>query len=111
MATIARSATNYFPIVCTSSASTSAGISLSLASGACVLVDAVDGGASSVTFYIKEAANNPSSYLLVDAAGNPISQNIAAGEAFPLPTETFAASLVVPVTNAGTATLRYTCKG
>ena len=111
MATIARSATNYFPIVCTSSPSTSAGISLSLASGACVLVDAVSGGATSVTFYIKEAPNNPASYLLTDASGSPISQNIGAGEAFALPTETFAASLVVPVTNSGTATLRYTCKG
>ena len=111
MATIARQSTNYFPITCTSSVSTSAGISLSLASGACVLVDEVNGGATSVTFYIKEAPNNPTAYLLVDASGSPITQNIAAGEAFPLPTETFAASLVVPVTNAGAATLRYTCKG
>jgi len=108
--TIRRDALNYTSLNLTADPATSAGIPLRLAAGACVLVESVS-GAGSVTFYCKEDRDSTDSFRLVDATGSPIVQNIQAGVAFPIPTETFAATFVTLVCNSGTAVIRYSAKG
>lgn len=109
--TIRRDALNYLPITCTTNPATTGGIPMRLASGALLMVESLEGGASSVTFYAKETADSDSFYVLVDASGTPITQNLFGGQAFPLPTETFAATFVAIQTNAGTAQIKYSAKG
>jgi len=85
--TIRRDALNYLPITCTTNPATTGGIPMRLASGALLMVESLEGGASSVTFYAKETADSDSFYVIVDASGTPITQNLFGGQAFPLPTE------------------------
>lgn len=108
--TIRRDAINYLPLALTNDATTTPGIPMRLAAGACIMVDSLD-GASSLTFHVKEDATSATAYELCDAAGQPITQNLVAGTAFQMPTETFAAGYIALATNAGTAVVRYSTKG
>ena len=110
MTTIRRDAINYLPLNLTSDATTTHGIPMRLAAGACVMVDSLD-GATSLTFHVKEDAASTTAYELSDAAGQPIVQTLTAGIAFQLPTDTFAAGYIALATNAGTAVVRYSTKG
>lgn len=95
----------------TNSASTSAGFSMGGSAGAMVYVVSVAGGATSLTFSVKADPADSSTFSFVPSTStSAVLQPIAAGVCFELPAGLFAARFVIPVTNAGTASVRVVVK-
>lgn len=110
--TIARDSTAYAGITLTNNPATTAGLSLSTAAGAMLLVDSVSGGAAvTISFYTKADQRQANSYLFVDANNAAVTQTVQAGRCFELPSGLFASRFVLPVTDSGTAVVRYVVKG
>lgn len=110
--TIARESTAYPAITLTTNPATTGGLSLSVSAGAMLMVDSVSGGgAVTISFYAKADSRETDSYLLVDSANAPITQAVQAGRCFELPSGLFAARWILPVTDSGTAVIRYVVKG
>ena len=96
-------------LTATNSASTSARIPWSANAGGMVFVTAVDSGATTITWY---AASDPEAPPVpVIDGGNNVTTTIASGRAYYIPDSLFAAPFIMPVTNAGTATLTVSAKG
>lgn len=109
--TILRGATIVESLALTNSAATSAGFSMAGSAGAMVFVDTVSGGATSLTFAAKTDPTSATAFTLIPGDDTtPVSQPIAAGVAFDLPSGLFAARWIIPVTNAGTASIRVVVK-
>lgn len=110
--TIARESTAYPAITLTNDPATTAGFSLSTSAGASIMVDSVSGGGSvTLSFYTKADQSLAATYLLVDSSGNAITQTAQAGRCFELPDALFSSRFILPVTNTGTAVIRYVVKG
>lgn len=111
--TIARLGQISQPITLTNSVATTGGFSVSTDAGALLMVDSKSAADSvTLTFYAKSDGSSPDSYVLVDAAGSPVSQSVtAAGQCFPLPDGMFAARHVLVVVSSGTAVIRVVTKG
>lgn len=108
--TMLRGSTVGESLALTNSASTSAGFSMAGGAGAIVLVESVS-GAASLTFSVKADPSSATAFSFIpDGSTTAVSQPIAAGVAFDLPGGLFAARWIIPVTNAGTATIRVVVK-
>jgi hypothetical protein len=93
----------------TDSATTSGKIPFGPASGGVVIVDTLAGGANTINWHVAfgpELTPRP----LYDGA-TAITTAVAAGRAYAIPDAAFAAGLVIPVLNAGTASIRASLKG
>jgi len=109
--TMLRGATVVETLAATNSAATSAGFSMAGGAGALVLVSSVSGGASALTFVVKSDPASADNFTFIpDSSTTAVSQPISAGVAFELPGGLFAARWVIPVTNAGTASIRVVVK-
>lgn len=73
------------------------------------MVDALAGGATTITWWV---ADNPGTtpMQLYGTDGNAITTAIVSGRAYVLPDGLFGAHQIVPVLNAGTASVRFTGK-
>jgi hypothetical protein len=110
--TIIRDGTLYGPITITNDPATTAGFSLTTAAGAMLMVDSVSGGGGvTISFYAKADPKFSESYLLVDSSNAAVTQTVQAGRCFELPSGMFAARFILPVTDSGTAVIRYAVKG
>jgi hypothetical protein len=94
------------PYVLTASASTTPIMPYGAVSGAIIVVSAVSGGATSLTWRVSTGAE-VASVPLVGASAT----TIAAGNAYEVPDEVFAAPFITATTNAGTATITLLVKG
>lgn len=97
------------PFTLTASASTSPKVPFAAAGGAVFIVDAVAGGANTISWHVAfgpELTAQP----LFDGA-NAVTTAIQASRVYAIPDAAFAAPYVVAVTNAGTATIRISVKG
>lgn len=93
----------------TASAATSPKVPFGAAGGGAFIVDAVTGGANSLSWYM---AFGPEATPAQASDGtNDITTSIVAGKAYSLPDALFGAPYLVAVTNAGTATIRLSVKG
>jgi hypothetical protein len=102
--TIVRGSDVSASLALTASASTSAGFSMSGSAGAIVYVVSVAGSASSLTFAVKPDPADSSSYTFIPSISTTaVSQPIAAGTCFELPSGLFAARWIIPVCNTGSA--------
>lgn len=96
-------------ITATNSAATSPKIPFGAAGGGLFIVDAVAGGATSLSWH---AAFGPElTPVPVNDGTADVSTTIAVNKAYPVPDACFAAPFLVAVTNAGTATIRLCVKG
>jgi hypothetical protein len=96
-------------IVATNSGSTSPKIPFGAASGGTMIVSAVDGGATTITWYVSAEAG--SSAMPLNSGGSGVTTAIAGSNAYVLPDALFGAPFIVAVTDAGTATFRISVKG
>lgn len=97
------------PFTATSSAATSPKVPFGASAGAVIIVDAVAGGANSITWHVAFGPELTPRPINADGAG--VTTTIAADNAYVLPDALFAAPFIVAVTNAGTATFRISVKG
>ena len=96
-------------VAVTNSASTSQVIPFGAAGGGVFIVDAVSGGATSLTWHV---SFGPELTPRVANDGTAdVTTTIVANKAYPIPDALFAAPYIVAVTNAGTATIRLCVKG
>lgn len=95
--------------VATNSDSTSPKIPFGAASGGTIIVDALDGGASTLTWHVAFSPSDTARPL--NAGGSGVTTAIAASNAYALPDAVFAAPFLVAVTDSGTATFRLSVKG
>lgn len=92
----------------TASASTTAKLQFGSCAGGIIVVDSVS-GASTISWYASlESEDTP---VPVYSDGSAVTTDISAGRAYPIPDALFAAMQVVPVVNAGTASIRFRTKG
>lgn len=92
----------------TNSASTTAKIPFGPAAGGVIIVDAVS-GAASINWYV--AFGPELTPVPLNADGAAATTAITVSNAYPIPDAAFGAPFVVPVLNAGTATIRVSLKG
>ena len=96
-------------VIATDDSELSPKIPFGAAAGGVIIVDAVDGGATSLSWYVSfgpELTPFP-----VNDGTSDVTTNIIDGKAYPIPDALFAAPFIVAVTNAGTATFRLCVKG
>ena len=92
----------------TNSASTTAKIPFGTAAGGVVIVDSAS-GAASINWHVAFGQELTPVPLYADGAA--VTTSISAGNAYAIPDAAFAAPLVAPVLNAGTASIRVSLKG
>ena len=96
-------------IVSTNSAATSPKIPFGAAGGGMFIVDALAGGASSISWH---ASFGPElTPRQVNDGTSDVATSIVVNKAYPLPEALFGAPFIVAVTNAGTADIRLCVKG
>jgi hypothetical protein len=96
-------------IAVTASAATSPKIPFGAAAGGVFIVDAVTGGATTLSWHVSFGPElSPSA---VNDGTADVATSIVAGKAYPIPDALFAAPFIVAVANAGTATIRLCVKG
>lgn len=95
-------------VTATSSASTSPKIPFGAAGGGMMFVTDAS-SATSVTWYA--AFGQEETPVPINADGAGVTTTIAASNAYALPDALFGAPFIVAVTNAGTATFRFSIKG
>lgn len=93
----------------TNSATTTARIPFGSGSGGVIIVDAVTGSANKITWNVAFGDSDTPKPLYNDGA--VVETSIAVDRAYPIPDACFAATRVVPVLNADTATIRVSLKG
>jgi hypothetical protein len=96
-------------VTATASSSTSPKIPFGASAGGMIVVDAVSGGASSLSWRV--ACGPDASAIPVNDGTSDVATSIVAGKAYPIPDALFAAPFIVAVANAGTATFRICVKG
>lgn len=96
-------------ITATNVAATSPKIPFGAAAGGAIVVDAVAGGASTISWHV--AFGPELTPVPINADGAGVTTTIAANNAYALPDALFGAPFIVAVTNAGTATFRVSVKG
>ena len=108
--TISRNGSAPDQISITADPATSAGFSVNGAVGVVIYLDTVT-TATTMTFYLKTDSKESVSYQLVDSSNAAVSQGLTQGKCFALPTlSVWGARYVIPVVNAGSATIRVTVK-
>lgn len=109
--TIVRDTSVIGPIALTNNVATTAGFSLSLLSGAVLMVDSVAPAATAtLRFHIKADSRFDSTYLFTNGQNSPVEVTIQAGRALELPDALFAARYVMPVLTAGSASVVVSLK-
>ena len=96
-------------VVATNSASTSPSVMFGAVAGGLLVVDAVAGGASKISWYTHLEPSDTA--VPVYADGQAVETDVQAGRAYPLPDAVFAGQFLKAVTNAGTVTFRISVKG
>jgi len=96
-------------IVATNSASSSPRVQFAAMAGGVAFVTAVSSATKIVWHAAIDAASTP--VPLLDSAGAAVETPVTAGKAYALPDATFGASILCPVTDAGTATITVALKG
>lgn len=96
-------------VVATASASTSPKIPFGAAAGGTLIVDAVTGGAATLTWYVAYGQEDTPRPL--NAGGSGVTTAIAVDSAYTLPDALYGAPYIVAVADAGTATFRVSVKG
>lgn len=93
----------------TASSSTTETIPYRCAAGGALFVQAVAGGAATITWW---AAPSPGTapVQILDGSGNPVTTAITAGTVRLIPDALYGLPVLVPVLNAGTATVTFTGK-
>jgi len=95
--------------VATASASTSPRIPFGAAASGAVVVTAVSGSPTKISWH---AALEPEGTAYpIKSGGSAVETTIASGEAYPIPDALAGASYIVAVVDAGTATVRLSVKG
>lgn len=87
------------------------GFNLAIFSGAIIMVESLAGGATTLTWKCKSHPGDSTVFAAADATNTPLQTSIAAGRAYAVPDELFAANYVLATTDAGTATCRVIVKG
>lgn len=95
----------------TDSDNTTEGFNMAVYSGAIIMVDAVQGGATTLSWKCRPREGDATTFVLANNANTPVTTTIAAGRAYQLPDQLFAAGFVLATTNAGTASVRIQVKG
>lgn len=93
----------------TSSPSTTQRIQYRSSAGGVLFVSAIAGGAATITWWAAQEPGSEASQVL-DASGNAITTAITAGTVRLIPDSLYGCHTLVPVVNAGTATVTYTGK-
>jgi len=93
----------------TDTATTSARVPFGAASGGIIIVDAVTGSANKITWHAAFGDGDTPRPIWNESA--VVETSIQANRAYPIPDACFAATRVVPVLNADTATVRVSLKG
>lgn len=93
----------------TASSATTSPIPYRSAAGGVLFVDAAAGGATTITWWAAPEPGKSASQLF-DASGNAITTAIAVGTSRSIPDALYGAHMLVPVLNAGTATVTFTGK-
>lgn len=107
MSSISRQSYTTRSYVVTSSATTSPSIPYAGAAGGVFVVDAVTGGAATLSWY---AVFDSGTVAQLNDGSSDVTTSITVGKAYPLPDALFGCQFVEAVTNAGTATIRLTVK-
>lgn len=98
-------------VVFTNSDATTGGFNMAVFSGAVIHVVSVAGGATTLTWKIKERMDSATAYTLADSSDAAQTTTVQAGRAYAVPDAAFAAGYVLATTNAGTVTCRVIVKG
>lgn len=98
-------------VIFTNADNTTGGFSMAVFSGAIIHVTAVSGGATTLTWKVKEKADSATAYSLADATDAVQTTTVQANRAYAVPDAAFAAGYVLATTNAGTVTCRIIVKG
>lgn len=98
-------------VVFTTADNTTGGFNLAVYSGAIIMVESVEGGATTLTWKCKQTAGASDVFAAANSANAALTTTIQAGRAYSIPDELFAAGYVLATTNAGTATCRVIVKG
>lgn len=96
-------------IAVTASASTSQKVPFGAAAGGVFVVDALAGGASTLSWYVAFGPEETPAQLS-DGTSN-VTTVVSAGKCYPVPDAAFAAPFIVAVADAGTASIRLCVKG
>lgn len=92
----------------TNSASTTARLQFGACAGGIIIVDSV-ASATSIAWHAALTPTDTPAPVYVDGAA--LTTAISASRAYPVPDALFASAFVVPVTDAGTASIRLSTKG
>lgn len=98
-------------VVFTNSDSTTGGFAMAVFSGAMIHVTGVSGGATSLTWKVKEKEASTTAYTLADATNTALTTAVSAGRAYAVPDAAFAAGFLVATTDQGQVTCRVFVKG
>lgn len=98
-------------VVFTNADGTTGGFNMAVYSGAIIHVVSVAGGATTLTWKVKERESSATAYTLADSTDAVQTTTVQAGRAYAVPDAAFAAGYVLATTNAGTVTCRVIVKG
>jgi hypothetical protein len=97
------------PILVTASAATTGKAQFGPAAGGMFIVDALAGGANTLTWHASFGAEEQP--VPVNDGTSDVTTSVTANKTYPIPDALFGAPFVAVVTNAGTATIRLCVKG
>lgn len=98
-------------VVFTNADGTTGGFNMAVYAGAIIQVVSVSGGATTLTWKVKENEQSAAVYTLADSSDTVQTTTVQAGRAYAVPDAAFAAGYVMATTNAGTVTCRVEVKG
>lgn len=98
-------------VVFTSSEGTTGGFALSAFAGAMIHVTGITGGATTLTWKVRETGESATTFTLASALDVAKTTTVSAvNRAYDIPDEAYAAAYVLATTNAGTVTCRVIVK-